>query len=160
MPKYQRYDAAALEPLRHQDARRFLQDVGLPREHLLFAFAEPGVRTVAVNGSERRLLKIGEGGDVEEFCVDVESGEVVVLNTADSSVWHVNAAPDTFAASLEEFTSRFPYGDQETDLPEREALAQALGRALVEIDGTALREDPGYWHTILGDVAIGDYVDD
>lgn len=41
-----------------------------------------------------------------------------------------------------------------------EELADLLGRSLGEIDPSALDDDPGFWRSILFDVAIGDYVDD
>ncbi|WP_405537717.1 hypothetical protein OG787_33580 [Streptomyces sp. NBC_00075] len=38
-----------------------------------------------------------------------------------------------------------------------EKIAESLRRALAEIDPSTLREDPGFWHSLLFDVAIGDY---
>lgn len=154
------YSPDSLSSLHDVAARRFLTEVGLPDDHLLFAATEPVVRTVRVDDSERHLLKLGQGGDYDEYCVDLQSGEIVSLNTEDSTVWHVNTSPSAFLSCLEEFAARFPYGDEETELEEREEMASRLAEALTEIDGTALREDLGFWHTVLGDVAIGDYVDD
>ncbi|MFF4726470.1 SUKH-4 family immunity protein [Streptomyces mirabilis] len=154
---YHLYAPPSVSSVRDVHAREFLQDVGLPVDHLLFASAEPATRIVETDGIKRNLLKIGEGGDYEEFCIDIESGEIVSLSTSDSSIWHVNDSPVMFQRCLEEFMARFPYGGEGLDLAEREALADELGRALIGIDATALRDDPGFWCGLLGDVAIGDY---
>ncbi|MFZ4154161.1 SUKH-4 family immunity protein [Streptomyces pseudogriseolus] len=154
------YAIQSLEGLRNDPARRFLSDVGLPAENLLFGFAQPLARQVKEDGGERKFIRVGEGGDDEEFCVDVETGEVVCVNLADSSVWHVSESPEKFLACLEEFMSRYPYGGSDSELEDREVMANALKEALFAIDATAFDEDPGYWYTILGDVAIGDYSDE
>jgi hypothetical protein len=133
--------------------------VGLPADHLLFVPVEPVARTVEKDDVVRSLLKVGQGGDYEEFCVDNDSGEIVSLSTSDSTIWHVNNSPVMFKWCLEEFAARFPYGNGDLDLPEREALAADLAGALLGIDATVLDEDPGFWHSLLGDVAIGDYTE-
>lgn len=154
------YAIQSLEGLRNDPARRFLSDFGLPAETLLFGFAEPLFRQYEVGSSERNFIRVGEGGDSEEFCVDIDTGEVVCVNLADSSVWHVNESPEKFLACLVEFMSRYPYGEGESELEDREGMANALKETLLAIDATAFDEDPGYWYTIIGDVAIGDYSDE
>ncbi|NJQ04591.1 SUKH-4 family immunity protein [Streptomyces lonarensis] len=151
------YAIQSLKGLRNDPARRFLGDVGLPADNLLFGFAEPIARQVEAYGSEREFIRVGESGDDEEFCVDIDTGEVVCINLADASVWHVSESPEKFLACLEEFTSRYPYGESASELEDREVMANTLKEALLAIDATVFDEDPGYWYTILGDVAIGDY---
>jgi hypothetical protein len=160
MSPHHRYTPESLSSVRDANARRLLTEAGLPEDHLLFAATSPVARTVRANGSERHLLKLGQGGDYDEYCIDIDSGEIVSLNTEDSSVWHVNQSVSTFLECLEEFTTRFPYGDEETEPEEREELAGQLGEALSRIDRTTLNEDPGFWHSLLHDVAIGDYTED
>ncbi|WP_053755484.1 SUKH-4 family immunity protein [Streptomyces sp. MMG1533] len=160
MPPHHRYTPESLSSVRDATARRLLAEVGLPSDHLLFAATGPAARSVRANGSERHLLKLGQGGDYDEYCIDIDSGEIVSLNTEDSSVWHVNESASAFLECLEEFAARFPYGDEESEPEEWEERAGELREALVRIDGTALSEDPGFWHSLLHDVAIGDYAED
>ncbi|GAA4018456.1 SUKH-4 family immunity protein [Streptomyces sp. NBC_01352] len=160
MSPHHRYTPESLSSVRDANARRLLTEVGLPEDHLLFTATSPAERTVRANGSERRLLKLGQGGDYDEYCIDIDSGEIVSLNTEDSSVWHVNESASTFLQCLEEFATRFPYGDEETEPEVWEELAGQLGEALSRIDRTTLSEDPGFWHSLLHDVAIGDYAED
>ncbi|WP_285101058.1 SUKH-4 family immunity protein [Promicromonospora sp. MEB111] len=155
-----KYSKQALADLRNEPAKRFLSEVGLPAEDLLFGFAEPTTRRVEANGGARTIIRVGEGGDGADFCADVVSGEVVFLNLADNSVWHVSASPEQFLACLEEFARRYPFGSIEGELEEREVLAEALKEALLAIDSTVFDDDPGYWFTILNDVAIGDYAEE
>ncbi|MBZ3902852.1 MULTISPECIES: SUKH-4 family immunity protein [Streptomyces] len=160
MSPHHSYAPEAVSPVRDATARRFLTEVGLPEEHLLFAATDPAVRSVPAGGSERKLLKIGQGGDHDEFCIDIESGEIVSLSTEDASIWHVNESVTAFHECLEEFSSRFPAGDEDTEPEEWEELSSRFEQALLHIDGTALREDPGFWYSLLHDVAIGDYAAD
>lgn len=151
------YAPEALSTLRNAEARLFLQGVGLPEDHLLFAFAEPLDRHVAVEGVQRNLIRVGCGSDEVEFCVDGDSGEVVQLNLSDSSIWHVSESPAKFLECLKVFESRFPYGAEGGDPSEYEEMADRLKDALLKIDPTVFDEDPGFWYTIHMDVAIGDY---
>jgi hypothetical protein len=155
-----RYEARAVASLGEIPGRGFLEEVGLHEETFLFVPAEPVPRHLDAEGARREFLRIGQGGDYEEFCVDVHSGEVVSLGISDSSVWHVSASVEKFDKCLNEFEAGFPYGDADSELPEREALADALKRALLDIDGTVCDEDPGFWYSLLSDVAIGDYSDE
>jgi hypothetical protein len=154
------YTNQTLQGLRSEPARRYLSDVGLPAENLLFGFAEPVSRRVETDEGERNFVRVGDGGYQEEFCVDVDTGEIVSINLADFSIWHVSESPEKFHRCLEEFMTRFPYGDEESDLEDREAMAEGLRAALAAIDATAFDEDPGFWFTILGDIALGDYRDE
>jgi hypothetical protein len=140
--------------------RVFLAEVGLPHDHLLFAASDPLPRFVQVGGVERQLLRVGDGGLTDEFCVDCQTGELVSFNRADSTVWHVNRSVQEFASCLQAFSDGLPYGTDDADPEELEEQAGRLGEVLTRIDPTVMDDDPGYWHTVLGDVAIGDYAQD
>lgn len=151
-----RFSPQAVASVTDLPSRQFLIDVGLPAEHLLFTASEPLLRVVAAGDIDRRLLRVGKSGR-DEFLVDCSSGEVVYLSDVDSSVMHVNESPKKFLECLQEFMSRFPYGEGNLDIAEREALADQLRVALLKVDDTAFIEDPGFWHSIVDDVAMGDY---
>jgi hypothetical protein len=135
MTPLHRFEESTLSSVRHAEARSFLADVGLPCDHLLFAaLPTPAPRTgVGADGSARSLLAVGRGADDDTFCVDTHSGAFVYLSGHDQSVWHVNASPSAFLECLREFAA---------------------------VDASAFREDPGFWYSLLHDVAIGDYAAD
>jgi hypothetical protein len=99
-------------------------------------------------------------GDGEQLGLDVVTGEVVAVNPADASVWHVNESVQQFARSLAAFTERFPFYEQGAESEIHEAAAREFQSCLAGIDHTALDEDPGFWFTLLHDIAIGDYSDE
>jgi hypothetical protein len=105
----------------------------------------------------RTLVRLGEVNPHRQaLCVDADTGEVVSV-TRSGTLWHLNGSVAQFARSLAAFAERYPFYAENAELEEREAAADALRAALLEIDRSALREDPGYWHIILHDVAMGDY---
>jgi hypothetical protein len=112
----------------------------------------------AANGNA--VLQVGVVGDCEDLCIDIETGHVVAIHGADGSVWHVNANVIKFADSLKSFASSFPFYRSGSDPTEWESAAQRFHETLENLDETAFAEDPGYWHTILHDIAIGDYSDE
>ncbi|MFI6816442.1 SUKH-4 family immunity protein [Nonomuraea sp. NPDC050328] len=149
-----RYPSAYLAPVQHDEARRFLLDTGLPQDHLLFAAAtEPQ--------PSGELLKIGDGGDFDEFCVNCRTGAVVSRSTIDAAVLPVNSSPQTFAACLAEFTRQLRLAPaSSSDEDESETQARLLGEALTALDPTALTDENSFWNSVLWDVAIGDYAPD
>lgn len=162
MTPLHRFEESSLSSVRHAEARGFLTDVGLPRDHLLFsALPTPVPRTgVGADGSARSLLAVGRGADDDTFCVDPHSGAFVYLSGHDGSVWHVNASPSAFLECLREFDAGFPYGDADSEGDEHEESAARLTEALGAVDPSAFREDPGFWYSLMHDVAIGDYAAD
>lgn len=160
MSANRRFAADVVSPVAHESARTFLEEVGLPIDHLLFAASDPSVRGVDAGGSESQFLKVGDGGDYEEFCIGCISGEVVVINTLDSTIWHVNRSPQLFLECLEEFERGLPYGREDITWPEMACVVDLLKQALLAIDPTVQVEKSGFWYDILHDVAVGDYVED
>ncbi|GIG05341.1 SUKH-4 family immunity protein [Catellatospora coxensis] len=151
-----RYEESALSSIRDQPARDFLSQRGLSSGNPLFTPTDARSHTA----SGRDFIIIGQDGadDVEVFCVDAATGEVVITSlTLDAGVGHVNASPQAFDRCLAEFRRRCPYGDRGTSREDLETISADLGRALVAIDASTFDEDPGYWHNLLHDVAIGDY---
>lgn len=139
------------------EARSFLASEGLPADHELF---DASVATVEEHASGRAFLFVGEIKGVERYGIDIASGVVVAVNVHDSSVWFVNASVRQFALSLEAFTERFPFGTTDAEQEDLERAADEFRVRLLEIDLAALDEDPGHWHGLLHDIAIGDYSDE
>jgi hypothetical protein len=151
------YPPDAVSALEDERQRRFLTEVGLPAEDMLFLATPTLVRPAA----GREFLKIGETDEDDWFAVDTATGEVVSLLVPHERIQHVNASPTAFGASLAEFGARFPYGGTDSDLNEREDLAGHLARALLRIDPTALTDgtvlDRPFWEDIIADIWVGDY---
>ncbi|KJK41943.1 hypothetical protein UK23_39650 [Lentzea aerocolonigenes] len=129
---------------------------GLPAQHELFDAFGPSEVTVETLTSGRSILFFGRYNDWQRFGVDTATGAVVVVHESDNSVGHVNASVTTFARSLDAFTSSCPFGSREDE--EHDTVAAAFRDRLREIDPTSLREDPGFWHQLLFDISIGDWV--
>ncbi|MFD0785615.1 SUKH-4 family immunity protein [Micromonospora azadirachtae] len=153
-----RYDEQLLSLIREPAARFYLSSQGLPRTSPLF---HPGdARPCTAEG--RDSIVIGSDGDDDfgSYCVDVDTGEVVILSLrGGDGIGHVNASPEAFARCISEFSRRCPYGDGETSQEEFELISAELGRALSAIDDSVFDEDPGFWCNLLHDVAIGDYAE-
>jgi hypothetical protein len=153
------YPAASVAALRDERHRSYLTEVGLPVGHLLF---DP-TGTIRRQAAGRELLKIGNGSPEDWFCVDVSSGEVVSLRLEHDTVQHVNNSPEAFGHSLDEFTARHPFGDQESHLNERGDLARHFALAMNRVDPSAA-PDPAddddaqtYWLDVIDDIEIGDF---
>lgn len=155
-----RYAPEAVSSLVDATARDFLTTQGLPSEHLLFGARDPDLVRLESAASGRQFLRVGVVGNAEDLCIDIATGEVVATHRSDGSVWHVNADIVKYAAALEAFTSRFPFYELGSDPESWENAANQFRDVLIQIDPTAFSEDPGYWYTILNDIAIGDYSDE
>ncbi|MGW2387241.1 SUKH-4 family immunity protein [Streptomyces sp. NPDC001658] len=156
-----RYSIEYVACVRNSAAREYLSSVGLPVEHVLFSASEAADGRGVEKVEDRDLLKLGSGGDGDDaYCVDCETGEVFYHGSGDPSMFFVNSSPQKLSECLSVFereTARFAgEGDPEV----LEELADLLGSSLGEIDSMALHDDPGFWRSILFDVAIGDYTDD
>ncbi|MGW6445008.1 SUKH-4 family immunity protein [Lentzea sp. NPDC055074] len=154
------YPEAVTAVLASVEARAYLRTEGLPASHELVDVFQPGDVVVEEHPSGRTFLVVGGYEDLERYCVDVGSGAVVVVSGVDGSVWHLNASAMAFARSLDAFTAACPFGSAEWEAEEFERVAEAFREQLREIDPTSLSEDPGYWHSLLHDIAIGDYVEE
>lgn len=156
-----RYSIEYVACVRNSTAREYLSLVGLPAEHVLFLASEAAGGGGVEKVEDRDLLKLGSGGDGDDaYCVDCESGEVFYRGSDDSSLFSVNSSPQKLSECLSVFELETARSAGEGDPEMLEELADLLGRSLGEIDSAALRDDPGFWRSILFDVAIGDYVDD
>ncbi|WP_224277942.1 SUKH-4 family immunity protein [Streptomyces sp. LS1784] len=155
-----RYSIGYVACVRNSAARDYLSSVGLPVEHVLFSAAEDAGGGVESAGG-RSLLELGFGGDGDDaYCIDCETGEVFYRGSGDPSLYFVNSSPQKLSEFLSVFEFEVARSTVEDDLETLEELADLLGRSFGEIDPSALRDDPGFWRSILFDVAIGDYVDD
>ncbi|MFJ5838092.1 SUKH-4 family immunity protein [Streptomyces shenzhenensis] len=146
--------------MRNSAAREYLSSVGLPAEHVLFSASEAAGGGVE-NIDGRDLLRLGSGGDGDDaYCVDCKSGEVLHRDSGDPSLFFVNSSPQKFAEYLSVFELETARSASEDDPEMLEELSDLLARSFEAIDSSALRDDPGFWRSILFDVAIGDYIDD
>lgn len=143
-------------------ARDFLVNVGLPIDHVLFSALEAPLEERVEEVGGRRLLRVGSGSqdDEDTYCVDCANGEVVYLSRFDMSDSHVSASPRQFAECLLAFESEISSAASESDPELLEALSERVARRISDIDPSSLREDPGFWGSILFDVANGDYVEE
>jgi hypothetical protein len=71
----------------------------------------------------------------------------------------VNADLERFVTSVEEFDARAPFYEGHITAEQLEESALALRSRLAEIDPTSLREEDGFWDTLIFDVGLGDYSD-
>ncbi|WP_246340100.1 SUKH-4 family immunity protein [Streptomyces lunaelactis] len=155
-----RYSIEYVACVRNLAVREYLSSVGLPVEHVLFSASEAAGGGVSkVEG--RDLLKLGSGGDGDDaYCVDCGTGEVLYVGDGGPPLFLVNSSPRNLSECLNVFELEIARSAGEADPAMLEELADLLGRSLGEIDPSALDDDPGFWRSILFDVAIGDYVDD
>ncbi|MGA4856447.1 SUKH-4 family immunity protein [Streptomyces koyangensis] len=154
------YSIEYIACVRKSAAREYLFSIGLPVEHVLFSASEAAGGGGVENVEGRDLLKLGSGGDGDDaYCVDSETGEVLYRGSDDPSLFFVNSSPRKFSECLSVFEVETVRSAGEDDPEMLEELADLLGRSLGEIDPLALRDDPGFWRSILFDVTIGDYVD-
>ncbi|WP_405688314.1 SUKH-4 family immunity protein [Streptomyces sp. NBC_00057] len=155
-----RYSIEYVAFVRNAAARGYLSSIGLPAEHVLFSASEAADGGVE-SAEGRDLLKLGSGGDGDDaYCVDCKSGEVLYRGSGDSSLFFVNSSPQKFSEYLSAFERETTRSTGEDNPEMLEELADLLARSFQEIDASALRDDPGFWRSILFDVAIGDYVND
>ena len=153
-----RYSDLEVSALADPAAREWLKVRGLPREHLLFGALEHIEPLVSASGATR--LRLGEVGEHDDLVVDTATGEVIDISADDGREWHVNDSVGQFAVALATFTAANPFYPFGADLDVREAAADRLRTEILRTDPTALREDPGFWNSILFDVAAGDYSDE
>jgi hypothetical protein len=155
-----RYPEATVAEVHDDDARSFLVEQGVPTDHLLFRANDPSEVFRIESNDGRIWVCIGSVGESEHLCVDARTGSVAGINPDTGDVWHVNSSVRAFAQSLAVFADGYPFYPPDNDAEQQEQAAERLRRTLLNIDATALREDPGFWNTILFDVANGDYTDD
>lgn len=155
-----RYSIEYIACVRDLAAREYLSSIGLPVDHILFSASESaGGGVEEVEG--REFLKLGSGGDGDDaYCVDCETGEVFYVVYGDPALFFVSSSPQKLSQCLNVFELEIGRAAGKADPATLEELADLLARTLGEIDPSALEDDPGFWRSILFDVAIGDYVDD
>lgn len=140
--------------------RGYLASVGLPVDHVLFSAAESADGGIG-RSEGRDLLSLGSGGDGDDvYCIDCETGEVFYGGPGDVPSFFVNSSPRELSEFLSVFEAETGRSAGEDDPTALEELADLLMRSFKRIDSAALVDDPGFWRSILFDVAIGDYSDD
>jgi len=147
-----RYPQEYAAPVRIADANDFLVTTGLPEESSIFIAAEGGERSV----DGRDLLQVSEVENGGAYFIDRDSGEIMLWDGEIGNLVYVNASPRQFGASA----TLFEEATAESSLDEAEEIAARLRVELDAIDPTALRDETGFWQSLLMDVAIGDYAED
>jgi SUKH-4 immunity protein len=158
------YSADYVKCVHDERAREFLVKVGLP--------TVPGVFTASElrsgHGSEAPIpaagmLRIGYGVEGEGYYyVNCSSAAITYTESYEGSTYLVNSSPQSFADCLDIFqveTSR-TMGTMGTNPARLEEAANSIGAAIEAIDSAAMRDDPGFWRSLLFDVANGDYSGD
>lgn len=142
--------------------RDYLTSIGLPVDHVLFSAMEDSSGDGMELVSGRHLLVIGAGAPdtADMYGVDCVSGEVVYVSRVDTSASHVSVSPRQFDECLRVFEVEIANTGSGDDPEGLEEVSERLAERLVEIDSSIQREDPGFWGSILFDVANGDYIDD
>ena len=153
-----RYEERVISLIRRPDARNYLVHCGLPADNPLFL----PVSAYPLAAEGREFIVVGGDGasDAGLYCVDIDTGEVAITSPGlDAGIGYVNASPYVFDRCISEFTRGCPYGSRTSEREDLELISEDLGRVLLGIDDTIFEEDPGFWHTLLNDVAIGDYLE-
>lgn len=152
-----RYPAYIADQVRDPAARQHLQDEGLPDEHVLFRIYPPSKAVLRHLPNGKEALCIGVDHEVLDLCIDVDSGAVFEIHSADDSVWHVNASTQQFAMCLDAFSRRYPFGDSSNDLDVAEQGAAEFAAEVRAIDNSALDAEGCFWDTVVVDILSGDY---
>lgn len=158
-----RYSATYVSCLKNEEAREFLASTGLPDVEGDFTPAESTADPVFTTDSSRSLLRIGYSSEGEGFFgVDCGNGEIFYVTLCNHEKFFVNSSPVLFSKSLIEFQKTLdalPSSGEYDDVEVRSA-SESLGSAIDRIDPPALLGEPGFWRSILDDIAIGTYCDD
>ena len=151
-----RYPPRFVAPVRVAEAREFLVTAGLPEQSSIFAAAEGPARSL----DGRELLQVSDTEDGGTYFIDCGSGEIVLIDDFGGkmapNLVSVNASPRQFSACvgvLEELTIG-------SAVDEAEEIAARLLIEIEAIDPSAVRDEFGFWRSLLIDVAIGVYADD
>lgn len=147
-----RYPPEYVASVRAAGAREFLATSGLPEQSSIFAATEGGERSV----DSRDLLQISDTENGGSYYIDRDSGEIMLWDGETENLNYVNASARQFSAcvtALEEATAG-------STVDEAEEIAARLRIEIDAIDTTALRDETGFWQSLLMDIAIGDYADD
>jgi hypothetical protein len=157
-----RYAVSYVERVEDRAAREFLTTVGLPASVILFTADETEAGGPEGGGAaDREAIRIGYGVEGEgSYYVDCATGAVLYIEEHAYSEFHVSDSPQSFARCLEAFERATSGTTIDTAPEEWTEIAESLERTIAEIDPSALREDPGFWHSLLFDVSSGDYVDE
>jgi hypothetical protein len=153
-----RYSAKYVEIVADTAARDFLVSVGLPAVPGVFAPAEPASDRAVGDEPTGVLLRIDDGTEGGGFFgVGRLRGEIIYVAEFNSERFYVNSSPELFARCLDAFQDHILRCADAGDRTELEAISDSLGKVIQGIDPSAMRDDPGFWRSLLFDVANGDY---
>jgi hypothetical protein len=153
-----RYSAKYVEIVADPAARDFLVSVGLPAVPGVFAPAEPASGCAFGDEATGVLLRIDDGTEGGGFFgVGRLHGEIIYVAEFNSKRFYVNSSPELFARCLEAFQGHILRCPDAGDCRELDGISDSLGKVIEGIDPSAMRDDPGFWRSLLFDVANGDY---
>ena len=157
-----RYAVLYVERVRDRAAREFLTTVGLPSASLLFTADEAAARgREQGHPADREVVRLGYDVEGEgSYYVDCATSAVLYVEAHAFTAFHVSGSPRTFAECLAVFERKTSQAPVDAEREGWEDIAGSLRQSLAEIDPSTLRDDPGFWHSLLFDVAIGDYGDE
>jgi hypothetical protein len=130
---------------------------GVPKELFAPLYSAAGSLSAVDVAGRGRLACFGVNGSSHLMCLDPSSGEVVeVPRTSGAGPAPVNSSLGQFTESVRAVLARFPFYVADSELEEREAVAEELTATLTSIDSRAFSPD-GFWETFIDDLTIGDY---
>ncbi|MEV4283739.1 SUKH-4 family immunity protein, partial [Actinoplanes xinjiangensis] len=105
-----------------------------------------------------RLATFATEGAAGEFCVDVETQAVVVLNRS-GDIFPVNSSIDRFNDCVQAIVEAWPDWQLVSYPDECERITDEIKARIASIDERALEyEIEGYWVTICDDLGMGNYI--
>ncbi|ACU75788.1 hypothetical protein Caci_6957 [Catenulispora acidiphila DSM 44928] len=147
-----RYPQEYVATVRAADARDYLVTTGLPEQSSIFVAAEGG----ELSAGGRDLLQVSDAENGGSYFIDRDSGEIMLWDGELGNLVYVNASPRQFGESVAIFEEATAGSSQD----EAEEIAARLRVELETLDPSALRDETGFWQSLLMDVSIGDYADD
>lgn len=144
-----RYPQEYVAAVRAEDARVFLSATGLPERSSIFVAAEGTGHSV----EGRELLQVSEVENDGSYAIDCDSGEILFWDGEIENLSYVNASAQQFGTSV----TTFEEATAGSTMDEAEEISARLAVELAEIDPTALRDENGFWQSLLNDVLIGVY---
>lgn len=157
-----RYAVPRVERVRDRAAVEFLTTVGLPTVAPLFTPDEAAACDQEKGRpTDREVVRLGHAPEAEGYyCMDCATGAVLYIEAYAYATFHVSGSPQAFAKCLEVFERTTSEAPADAEPEAWEDIAESLRRSLEEIDPSTLCDDPGFWHSLLFDVSIGDYSND
>lgn len=137
-------------------ARTYLEEVGVPRETLLFeASLSLGAKFTTVSG--QRFKRIGEFDETFQFLLDVDNGDVYFGLMPDEAPVYVNSSLERFSRCLAWVDQSSPFYMPSDSFETKEGAGSRVAEFIQSVDSACLDYADGFWNSFIHDVSIGDY---